>query len=110
MCCALLERAGFESEIATTLESLPLSLNCQNFGLIITSYPFSAPLFEEIKKRGISTLILCDDFDENLLNVIKEFKDSYCMMKPLDYARFRSLVREVMTGKVSAGGGYHFIA
>jgi len=109
VCSAFLESAGYEAEIATTLDGLPPALNYQKSGLIITSYPFGAPLFEEIKKRGISTIILSDDFDENLVTTLKEFNNSYCMMKPLDYEKFRSLVRQVMSGELNTQGGCHFV-
>jgi hypothetical protein len=110
VCSALLESAGYEAEIITTPDGLPLSLNYRKVGLIITSYPFGAPIFEEIRKRGISTIILSDDFDENLIPVLKDLNNSFCMMKPLDYEKFRSLVREVMSGELNTlKGGYHFV-
>ncbi|MCL4475117.1 MAG: DNA-binding response regulator [Nitrospirae bacterium] len=109
VCSALLESAGYETDIVTTLDDLPSTLNYQKFGLIITSYPFSAPLLEEIKKRGISTIILSDDFDGNLVTLLKDFNNSHCMIKPLDYEKFRSLVRQVMSGELTTQGGCHFV-
>ncbi|HYA26705.1 MAG TPA: hypothetical protein VEE82_01780 [Thermodesulfovibrionales bacterium] len=53
VCSAFLESAGYDAEIVTTLDGLPSSLNCEKVGLMITSYPFGPPLFEEIRKRGI---------------------------------------------------------
>jgi DNA-binding NtrC family response regulator len=109
VCSALLESAGYEAEILTALDGLPPSLKYQKVGAIITSYPFSAPLLEEIRKRGIPTIILSDNFDENIIPVLKDFKNSFCMMKPLDYEKFRSLVRQVMSGELDTQGGYHFV-
>jgi DNA-binding response OmpR family regulator len=109
VCSALLESAGYAAEVVTTRDDLPSALNYEKVGLIITSYPFGAPLFEEIRKRGISTIILSDDFDENLIPVLKDFNNSFCMMKPLDYEKFRSVVREVMSGELHTHGGYHFV-
>jgi len=109
VCSALLESAGYEAEIAATLDGLPSILNRNEFGLFITSYPFGAPIFEEIRKCRISAIILSDDFDENLITALKDFSNAYCMMKPVDYGKFRSLVREVMSGEVNNEGGYHIV-
>ena len=109
VCSALLESEGYESEIVTTLDGLPPALNYQKFGLIITSYPFSAPRLEEIKQRGIASIILSDDVDEDLVATLKDFNNSYSMMKPLDYEKFRSLVKQVMSGDADTRGGYHFV-
>ncbi len=109
VCSALLESAGYEAEVVTATDGLLSSLSHEKVGLIITSYPFGAPLFEEIRKRDISTIILSDDFDEDLISVLKDFSDSFCMMKPLDYEKFRSVVREVMRGESNTHGGYHFV-
>jgi DNA-binding response OmpR family regulator len=109
VCSAFLENAGYDAEIVTTLYGLPSSLDYEKVGLIITSYPFGAPLLEEIRKRAISTIILSDDIDENLIPVLEEFSNSFCMMKPLDYEKFRSIIREVMSGELNIHGGYHFV-
>jgi DNA-binding NtrC family response regulator len=110
VCAALLENWGYETEIVTTSDGLKSVQNYQRFGLIITSYPFCAPLFEEIRKQGIPSIILSDDFDGNLVSMLKDVNNSYCMMKPLDYDRFRALVKQVMSGKLNTQGGYHFVA
>jgi DNA-binding NtrC family response regulator len=109
VCSALLESAGYEAEIAVTPAGLPSVLDRDDHGLFITSYPFGAPIFEEIKKRRISAIILADDFDESLVAALKDFNNAYCMIKPVDYGKFRSLVKEVMSGKLDKEGGYHIL-
>lgn len=78
--------------------------------MIIASYPFCAPVLEEIKKWGVSTIILSDDADEKLVALLRDFGNSYCMTKPLDYEKFRSLVRGVMDGRLKSHEGCHFVA
>lgn len=109
VCSALLESEGYEAEIVTTSDGLSPALNYQKFGLIVTSHPFSAARLEEIKERGIASIILSDDVNEDLVARLKDFNNSYCMMKPLDYEKFRSLVRQVMSGELTAQGVCHFV-
>ncbi len=109
VCSALLEVGGFEAETVSAVGDVPSARDIRRFGLIITSYPFCTPRVEEIKKCGISTIILSDDIDESLLSILKDFRNSYCMMKPLDYEKFRSLVRLVMSREKTTHGGSHYL-
>ncbi|MEJ2684601.1 MAG: hypothetical protein P8Z71_09420 [Candidatus Sulfobium sp.] len=109
ICSALLENAGYDAETVSAVGDVPPAGNMNKFGLVITSYPFCSSLFEEIKKMGISTIILSDDIDENLFSILKNANNSYCMMKPLDYEKFRSLVKQVMSKEKTAHGGFSYL-
>ena len=84
---------------------LSTRLNNNVFGLIITSYPYGALIFDEIKKRKIPAIILSDAIDVNLISSLEKFDNSYCMVKPVDYEKFRSLVTHVMDSDLSIQGG-----
>jgi len=109
VCSALLESSGYDAETVSAVGDVPSAGDINKFGLVITSYPYCTPLFEEIKKMGISTIILSDDIDENLFTILKNAKNSYCMMKPLDYEKFRSLVKRVMSKEKTARGGARYL-
>lgn len=109
VCSALLQDAGYGAEIACDIDDLPSARESGTFGLIITSYPFCTPFFRKIKNLGVSTLVLSDDIDENLLVILKYLNSAYCMMKPLDYQKFRSFVKRVMNRKKSARAGSHLV-
>lgn len=109
VCSALLENAGHEVEVISAVDDLPSSRDIRKFGLIITSYPFCTAFFGTIRKFGISTIILSDDIDEKLFEVLKDADNYYCMMKPLDYGKFRSLVRKVIDSEKVTQGGSHYL-
>lgn len=109
ICSALLESSGYDAQTVSAAGDVPTAGDIDEFGLVITSYPFCTPLFEEIKKMGISTIILSDDIDDNLFTILKNVNNSYCMMKPLDYEKFRSLVKRVMTKERTAHGGARYL-
>lgn len=106
VCSAIIkEIVGYETDVLYDDSDLASKLNNDKLKLIVTSYPYGAFLFDEIKKRNIPTIILSDNLDEKLISMINGFESSYCMIKPLDYDKFKSLVKHVVTGMVPSPGG-----
>ena len=108
VCSAILELEGHRTEILEDIESILPRLN-NEFGLIITSYPFSYPFFEEIKKSNLPTIILIDHINKDLINLLEDLNNSYCLIKPLDYQEFKSLVKLVANCKTSNKIGYKIL-
>ena len=96
ICSAILETSGYGTDIITHAHDLPTKLNNQELGLIVTSYPYGAFLFEEIKRHNIPTIILSDNVDEKLISTLRNFDNSYCMIKPIDYDKFKAIVKRVI--------------
>ncbi len=109
ICSALLAQLGYTSEIVPHADKLPSRLTSDKFGLIVTSYPYSLSLFDEIRERRIPTLILSDNIDSSLMEILNEVDNSYCMIKPVDYGKFRCLVQQVMNGELTACGGFNIV-
>jgi len=109
ICSALLEAAGYGIETflhpLTNSEKL-LSRLDKNIGLIITNFPLDNLLLKEIKKRKIPSLILSDNIDRRLIRILDNLHSSYCMIKPIDYEKFRSMVQIVMSGNFIAQEGF----
>ncbi|HXX56849.1 MAG TPA: hypothetical protein VEI96_02465 [Thermodesulfovibrionales bacterium] len=109
ICSALLDNAGYGAEIARAVEDLRAGLNTNEYGLVVTSYPYGASLLPEIKKSNLPTIILSDNIDGKLIDILDDFADSYCMIKPLDYEKFKSLVQQVMSGEHEIQEGYNLV-
>ncbi len=109
ICSAILETEGYATEMIAHAPDVPSKLNNRDFGLIVTSYPYGAFLFDEIKKRSIPTIILSDNIDESLIDTLRKFDNSYCMIKPVDYDKFKALVKQMINGCLSAQGGYSLV-
>ncbi|NJD57118.1 MAG: hypothetical protein FIA94_12045 [Nitrospirae bacterium] len=84
-------------------------MNARDFDVIVMSYPYCTPVFDKIAGKNKPIVILADNFDENLIRELAAFDVSYCMIKPLDYEKFKSLVREVISGDVPVQGGYSIV-
>jgi DNA-binding NtrC family response regulator len=109
VCSAILKIVGYEAETVTHLDNLPAGINLNDFGLIITSYPYGHYLLKEIKKKRIPKIIFSDHIDGNLINILRGIDNSYCMIKPLDYGRFKALVKEVLSGNPNIQRGYNIV-
>ncbi len=109
ICSAILETAGYGTDMISYARDLPSKLNDNEWGLVVTSYPYGAFFFEEIKKKNIPTIILSDNIDGRLINILNNFNNSYCMIKPLDYDKFKTLVSQVISGDLTAQGGYSIV-
>ena len=109
ICSAILELEGYVTEIVENIDNFAQRLNNSKFGLIITSYPHSALLLKEIKERNIPAIILLDHINKDLINTFVGFEYFHLMIKPIDYQRFRSLVKGIMCGSLNFQGGYSIV-
>ncbi len=109
VCSAILEVAGYQAETIANYSELLERVDLNDFGLVVTSYPYGLYVLKEIKKKRIPKIIFSDHIDGNLLDILKGIDNSYCMIKPLDYGKFRSLVKEAMSGNLNAQRGYDIV-
>ncbi len=98
ICAAILEKEGFGTNAVSDIRQLGSNVNYRDFGLVITSYPYGAVLLEKLINKRIPTIILSDFMNRDLMATLDHFDKSisHCMIKPLDYHKFRTLVNETM--------------
>ncbi len=105
ICSAIIgEIVGYETDVVSDASELPSKLSNSELKLIVTSYPYGTFFFDAIRKRNIPTIILSDEIDGRLIDILNNFQKSYCMIKPLDYEKFKDLVKQVMSGESPAAG------
>ena len=109
ICSAILQRVGYETNTASLAGGLPSTLNDDAVGLIVTSYPYGVSLFDEIKKRNIPTIILSDSIDEKLIDILGNFGNSFCMIKPIDYDKFKFTVKQAVERSLQFEKGYSIV-
>jgi hypothetical protein len=108
ICSSILELEGIKSQIYKNSDS-PLPLNGTKYLMVITSYPFGCPIFEEIKKINLPTIILTDHINREVMSILKSLRNSYCMIKPIDYDKFRNLVKEIASTGVPKVDEYNIL-
>jgi DNA-binding response OmpR family regulator len=110
VCSSMLEAEGFRTETITSVaDDSVVNLEHQDPDLVITSYPHGSFIFEKLKKLTVPVIVLSDNISEEIINLLEGFKISYCMTKPLDYMKFKKLVRELMKGEHSQYAGYSIL-
>ncbi len=98
VCSAILEKEGYGTNAITDVCQLDSKVNYEDFGLVITSYPYGAALLDKLVISRIPTIILSDQVSRDLISKLDHFDKSlsHCMIKPLDYHKFRTLVNQMM--------------
>jgi DNA-binding NtrC family response regulator len=98
ICAAILEKEGYGTSAIHDIDQCESQLMNDDIGLVITSFPYGAHILEKLKKTKIPTIILSDHMSIDLLATLDNFDKSlsHCMIKPLDYHKFRTLVSQTM--------------
>ncbi|BCR05293.1 hypothetical protein DESUT3_23620 [Desulfuromonas versatilis] len=108
ICSALLEMDGYRAEHRAGFKpSAPM--RAEDFGLVITSYPYGAGVFESLKGTDVPVLVLSDCISDSLMEEMNKVTRSYCMVKPIDYDRFNVLIGQVLSGEVGLEGGCRIV-
>ncbi len=99
ICSAILEQDGYETTAVFDGGQLDAALGSDDFGLVITSYPYGELLIEKLKDAKIPSLILSDNMNRDLLMTLDRLGKAraHCMIKPLDYAEFKTMVNQAMS-------------
>jgi len=79
--------------------TMPQLLNRNEVGVFVTSYPYGAFILDEVRKRSLPAIVLYDNLDDQFVDIVLANNNLYCMLKPLDYTKFKSLVRSLMSGE-----------
>lgn len=95
ICTAMLKFVGYTAENITCADSLPKDINNNEFGLIIISYPYGTYFFNKIK-INISIIVLADQIDKDLMSRLDSVRNYCCMIKPIDYEKFKHVVNKFM--------------
>lgn len=111
ICAAILEGEGYAVETISSVNNVAKKFSTNGFSLIITSYPYGASLLKEVQRRNLAlaTIVLADEFSADLLSTLDGLRNSCCMMKPLDYGKFKTCVRNMVCGECETIGGYNIV-
>jgi len=96
VCSALLEMSGCATDIMGDSSG---KLNSSDIGVFVTSYPYGAFMLDEVQKRSIPVVVLFDNLDEQFVDILHKYDNLYCMIKPLDYGKFKGLVQQLLNGE-----------
>jgi hypothetical protein len=55
--------------------------------------------------KELPTIVLSDEFNNELIEIVKGIKNSICLVKPLDFERFKYIVHGILNGYLNLSGG-----
>jgi len=95
ICHALLQLDGYPADCLNKMD-IEMAGELEDYGLVITSFPYGLSLFPRLMDRQIPVLVLSDCLSGELLECLKSIRNSLCMVKPIDYEQFRGKIKNVM--------------
>lgn len=103
ICSAILELEGLNVKVFDiSSEYLSLFNLKEEFGLIIMSYPICCSIIKDIQDSNLPIIVLTDHINREVINLLENIPMSHCMVKPLDYKKFRLLIKELINKKSNA--------
>ena len=72
--------------------------------LVITSYPCAERVTRDLVDREIPVLVMADCLSSGLLDLVRSLNNSWCMIKPIEFEKFSSVIRRML--QQEGGGGY----
>ncbi len=105
VCSAILQEEGYDTELALSAEEAVKHLSQNGISLIVSSYPYAISLLNAKVAKDVPTIVLSDEVNNDLIDIMKRIKNSVCLVKPLDFERFKYIVRGIINGYLNLTGG-----
>jgi len=99
VCSAILASEGCRTDVIDEQHAMPELLNRQEAGVFVTSYPYGAFMLDAVKKLRLPAIVLYDNLDEQFVDMVLANENIYCMIKPLDYSKFKGLVKSLLNNE-----------
>lgn len=105
ICSAILHDEGYQTKVALSEEEAARMISTNGISLIVSSYPFAITFLKSKKIKDIPTIVLSYELNSDLIDVMKRIKNSICLLKPLDFKRFKYIVHGIVNGYLHLSGG-----
>jgi DNA-binding NtrC family response regulator len=105
VCSAILNDEGFQTRLAISTEEAAKYVSSNGISLIVSSYPYALSFLKSKMIRDIPTIVLSDELNNDLMDIMKQIRNSVCLVKPLDFERFKYIVRGIISGYLNLSGG-----
>jgi DNA-binding NtrC family response regulator len=105
VCSAILNDEGYQTHLAVSVDEAVQYVSDDGVSLIVSSYPYAISFLKSKIVENIPTIILSDELNNDLIEMMKRIKNSICLVKPLDFERFKYIVRGIINGYLNLSGG-----
>ena len=105
VCSAILNDEGYQTKLAVSAEEAVRHVSGGSTSLVVSSYPYALPFMRLNSVKDIPAILLSDELSDDLIEIMRESKNSICLVKPVDFDRFRYIVRGIINGYLNFSGG-----
>jgi DNA-binding NtrC family response regulator len=105
VCSAILNDEGFLTKQVQSTDQAVQQMENNGISLIVSSYPYARSLLKSKDVKDIPTIVLSDEINDGLLEIMKGINKSLCLVKPVDFERFKYIVRGIISGYLNINGG-----
>ncbi|RJQ14912.1 MAG: DNA-binding response regulator [Nitrospiraceae bacterium] len=105
VCSAILKDEGYQTRLAESSEEALRFVSGDGISLIVSSCPFALAFLDSKTVREIPIIVLSDEVNSDLMEMMKRARNSVCLVKPLDFERFKYIVRGIVNGYLNLTGG-----
>jgi DNA-binding response OmpR family regulator len=106
VCSSILRKEGFKAESLAYSDHLRAGDYMHDTALVITSYPYGKAVISKLKGLTMPVIVLSDHVGREIIDILEGLDNSYCMVKPINYSQFTSLVKMIMSDNLIRFGGY----
>ena len=105
VCSAILKNEGYKTRLVVSSDDAVKHMSSNGISLVVSSFPYAVSFLESNKNNDVPAIILSDELNSDLMEIMKGIKNAVCLVKPLDYERFKYIVHGIIKGYLNFSGG-----
>lgn len=105
ICSAILHDAGYQTSFAASEKEAVQIVSDNGISLIVSDDTHVHSLLQLRIIHNIPKIVLSDVINNELIEAMKRIGNSVCLMKPLDFERFKYIVHGIINGYLNISGG-----
>jgi len=100
----MLEREGYKVILPLSFKEARDWILSGNISLIILNYPYADAILKSKVIGNIPVLMLVEQLGEEVMEVLIRLKKGICMLKPIDFEKFKLIIKKILDGKLRMYG------
>jgi DNA-binding NtrC family response regulator len=105
ICSAILRDEGYQTSFAVSAKEAVRVVSENGISLIVSGYSQVQSLLQLRIIHDIPKIVLSDELNNDLIETMKQIGNSICLLKPLDFERFKYIVHGIINGYLNISGG-----
>ena len=101
----MLHDEGYQTSFAMSAKEAVRIVSDDAISLIVSGYSQVQSLLQLRGIHDIPKIVLSDELNNDLIEMMKRIGNSVCLLKPLDFERFKYIVHGIINGYLNISGG-----